>query len=302
MSEYLKANEIIAKINEFQNDFTFKTKLQVSDQIISTTKYKNQYLTLSMRDITSELRKIKKWINEGEELDSLRELFDIGSILEIDGKYDKEYYSISINNARKLSSSEFNLEDYVKLPNINKEKLIEKLYETISKIKYIYLKELLKKIFNDDIIKNKYFECPSSIKIHHPYQCGNLEHTIGMITIFEKFVDFYERNTNLNIDLIYTGILLHDIGKIYEFVMYNGIPKKNMEYTLYSHLILGDQLISKIITKINDFPKDLENRVRHIILSHHGRKEWGSPVEPQFLEAEIIHYLDMIDSRFKSNL
>ena len=301
MSEFLKANEIIVKAKELQNDFFFKAKLQVIDQIIGATKQGNPYLIIPMRDNTSELRKIKKWINEDEELESLREFFEIGSIIEITGKYEKNFNSITINNAKKLSSREFNLGDFIKPPNIDENMLIKKLFETISKIKNNNLKELLENIFKNEEIKKKYFECPSSIKIHHPYICGNLEHSISLITIFENFVNFYNRNSNLDIDLIYTGIILHDIGKIYEFFIYNGIPRSNTEYAMLGHHVLGDQLISKFLNEIYGFPKDLGNRIRHIILSHHGRKEWGSPIEPQFPEAEIVHYLDMIDSRFKSN-
>jgi len=301
LSDFLKANEIITKATKLQKDFVFKTRLQVLDQIIGTTRQGNPYLILPMRDSTSELRNIKKWINEGEQLESLRENFDVGSIFEVVGKYEKRFNSITINSAKKLSASEFDLSDFVKLPYIDEKRLIEKFFETISKIKNNYLKELLEIIFNEEEIREKFFECPASITIHHPYKCGNLEHCIGMITVFENFESFYNKNSNLDTDLIYTGIILHDIGKIYEYSIYNGIPNREVEFAMLGHHVLGDHLVLRFITGIRDFPKDLENRIRHIILSHHGRKEWGSPVEPQFPEAEIIHYLDMIDSRFKSS-
>ena len=301
MTDFLKAKEIIAKATTVRQDFVFKTRLQVLDQIIGTTRHGNPYLILPMRDSTSELRKINKWINEGEQLESLREYFDVGSIFELDGRFENRYNSITIINARKLSAKEFDLSDFVKLPYIDDARLSKKFFETISKIKNNYLKLLLRKVFNEKEIKEKYFECPASIIMHHPYKCGNLEHCVAMITIFENYESFYNKNSNLDIDLIYTGIILHDIGKIYEYSIYNGIPRMEPEYAMLGHQVLGDQLISKFINGIEDFPKDLENRIRHIILSHHGRKEWGSPVEPQFPEAEIIHYLDMIDSRFKSS-
>lgn len=301
MSEFLKANEIIKKAMRSKEDFDFKTKLQVLDQIIATTRQGNPYLILIMRDSTSELRNIKKWINEGEQLKNLQDYFDVGSIFEVIGKYDKKYNSITIHSANKLKVGEFDLSDFIKLPFINEKMLVEKLFEAISKIKNNYLKELLEIIFNEKEIREKFFECPASITIHHPYKCGNLEHCIGMITVFENFESFYNKNSNLDTDLIYTGIILHDIGKIYEYSIYNGIPNREVEFAMLGHHALGDQLVSRFISGIHDFPKDLENRIRHIILSHHGRKEWGSPVEPQFPEAEIIHYLDMIDSRFKSN-
>jgi len=161
------------------------------------------------------------------------------------------------------------------------------------------LKKLLEEIFNNEDIKDKYFKCPSSIKKHHAYKYGNLEHVVCMIKLFKTLEKFYNRNTNLDVDLIYTGIILHDIGKLYEYTIYNGVPKLIPGSTLYGHLVLGIELVSKFMNAINGFPKDLKNKIRHLILSHHGPKEWGSLVEPQFPEAEFLHYLDMVDSRFK---
>jgi len=298
---FLKANEIISKSIEAQSNFQFKSKLQVTNQSTGTTKHGDPYLILTLRDTTSELRRVNKWISSKMELEYYRKLFEIGNILEIEGTFSKEYGSISIDKVRELSITEINLDDFVISPKIDEKELIKVLNETISNIKNEKLKSLLEIIFNDNDVKTKFIECPSSVEKHHPYKYGNLEHTIGMIKIFENLEAFYNRNTNLDVDLIYTGIILHDIGKIYEYYIYNGIPKTNPEYSLIEHLILGDQLVLKFIKEIRDFPKDLENRIRHLILSHHGRKEWGSPIEPQFPEAEILHYLDMIDSRFKLN-
>ncbi|MFX1525691.1 MAG: HD domain-containing protein, partial [Promethearchaeota archaeon] len=101
--------------------------------------------------------------------------------------------------------------------------------------------------------------------------------------------------------LIYTGILLHDIGKIFEFSLNNDLPMKTADGRLYGHLVLGEKYISRVIEGIQDFPKDLKNKITHMILSHHGKIEWDSVVEPLFPEAELLHLLDMIDSRFKKN-
>ncbi len=298
--EYLTISDIISQAKRSQRDFQFNSKLQVIDKSISYTKDKKPYLILRMRDITGELSKIKKWTENEDELNLYDNLFDIGNIIELNGQYQSNWNSIVINTAKKLNKNQFNLEEFVVSPISNQERLIEKLNETLSKINNKFLKELLENIFGDIKIREKYFECPSSISKHHPYRCGNLEHTIGMITAFENFTDFYKKNTELNIDLIFTGIILHDIGKIFEYKIKNEVPSYNKDYVLLDHINLGAQLITEYIKEIDDFPKDLENRIIHIVLSHHGRKQWGSPIEPQFPEAEIVHYLDMIDSRFKS--
>ncbi len=299
MSKFLKANEIINKGSESRDDFHFLSKMQIFSQTTSTTRYGNPYLIISMRDITGNIPNIKKWIDNNDDLEKYQEILKIGNVVEITGEFKKKHKSVTIVSMKVIDPDDYELKEFVDLPFIDEDLLIKQLFDTISKIHNKYLKNLIENIFNDEEIKSKFFECPSAIKHHHSYRCGNLEHTIGMINVFRNFEDFYNRNTELNVDLIYAGIILHDIGKIYEYEIYNGIPMKTSN-SLIGHHSLGFQLVSRFINEISDFPNDLKNRILHIILSHHGRKEWGSPVEPQFSEAEIVHYLDMIDSRFKS--
>ena len=299
MSKFLKANEIINKGSESRDNFHFLSKMQIFSQITSTTKNGKPYLVISMRDITGNISNIRKWIDNDDDLEKYREILKIGNVVEINGEFNKKYKNVIIISTKEIDPKDYELKEFVDLPFIDEDLLIKQLFDTISKIQNKYLKNLIENIFNDEEIKSKFFECPSAIKHHHPYRCGNLEHTIGMINVFRNFEDFYNRNTELNVDLIYAGIILHDIGKIYEYKIYNGIPMKTSN-SLIGHHTLGFQLVSRFINEISDFPNDLKNRILHIILSHHGRKEWGSPVEPQFSEAEIVHYLDMIDSRFKS--
>ena len=243
---------------------------------------------------------MKKWIENENDLEAQSQELAVGNILEIYGTYERRF-GPNIKKSRVLISDEIKLDDFVKQPDLDKEALIDVIFEVISNIKNELLKKFLNEIFKDEHIKIKYIECPSSIKYHHPYKYGNLEHTVGMIKIFKQLDSHYNRNTNLDIDLIYTGIIVHDIGKLLEYELNNGIPRIIEGSDLHGHLILGTQLVSRYMNKIDNFPKDLKNRIRHMVLSHHGKKEWGSIVKPQFPEAELLHYLDMIDSRFKLN-
>ncbi|MHA1293480.1 MAG: HD domain-containing protein [Promethearchaeota archaeon] len=299
--ETLKAEDIFSKVKNATDDFYFKSTLQITGVEIRQTKQGNPYFVINLRDKTQEL-KVKKFVNleNGENFEDLRKILDIGNIIEFTGKFQKNWNSIQINKVNKLNAGEYALDDFFLPSTINVNKLINVMDTTISKIKDEKLKQLLEKIFSDEDIRIKFIECPSSIQGHHSYKYGNLEHTVSMIKIFENLENYYEQNTLVNIDLIYAGILLHDIGKILEYSIVNGIPKINTEQRLIGHLILGDLLVLEFINKVEDFPKDLENKIRHLILSHHGRKEWNSPVEPQIIEAEVLHYIDMIDSRFKT--
>ncbi len=302
MKKYMTADELIKEAKMARDDFNFSIRLQVLDQVEDKTRTGAPYLKLTLRDSTNVIRNVKKWINKEsqDDLETQRNKFSIGNILEIEGQYNLKY-GPSITDSNLLTSEQYKLEDFVQTPEIDADSLLEYLINTIANIQDNTLKELLEKIFSDEDIKIKYIECPSSIIHHHSYKYGNLEHTVGMIKIFERLVEHYNRNTNLDVDLIYTGIILHDIGKALEYSLNNGVPKKNPGADLHGHLVLGAQLVSKYMNQIDTLPNDKKNQIRHLILSHHGKKEWDSVIEPQFPEAEILHYLDMIDSRFKHN-
>lgn len=300
MNDFLTADEILKKAKESKADFKFKTKLLVIEQIEVPRKNNNPFLKLILKDKTNELRNVRKWLNNPEELKDQKIQLAVGNILEITGEYNKRW-GINITSVKILNPVEYKLEDFTQSIARDKGELINILSKTISSIQDNKLKKLLELMFSNDEIKSKFYICPSSIKNHHAYKHGNLEHTVGMLKIFQQLEKYYNRDTNLNVDLIYTGIILHDIGKIFEYKLYNGVPRYIEGSELQGHLVLGAQLISNYMNKIENFPKDLKNRIRHLILSHHGKKEWDSVVEPQIAEADILHLLDMLDSRFKLN-
>jgi 3'-5' exoribonuclease len=119
-----------------------------------------------------------------------------------------------------------------------------------------------------------------------------------MILIFQQLINNYTEITSIDIDLVFIGILLHDIGKVKEYSIRNGIPIRNLGYGLIGHFALGDEIICKYIKRIEYFPENLEWKLRHLIQSHHGRKEYGSPIEPQIQEATILYLIDSLDAKF----
>ncbi|NVM54648.1 MAG: HD domain-containing protein [Candidatus Helarchaeota archaeon] len=299
--DLLKCEEFIKKAEEIQANFQFKSRLQVIESDVKySTKTGRPFLVFQLKDTTGQVT-CKRFIDtyNNETLEGLQKLFDVGNIFEVIAQFDVKW-GYQIVDQRLLEEKEFDLNDFVPPSPLDVNALIELFNETINSINNQWLKKLLNAIFEDETLKVKYFECPSAVKYHHPYKFGNLEHTIGMIKIFNELKSFYNQDTMLDIDLILTCIILHDIGKIKEYFLNNRIPRKDQVYASIGHIILGDQLVVKCIEGIKAFPKDLENKIRHMILSHHGKKEWDSPVEPASSEAELLHHLDMIDSRFKA--
>ncbi len=297
-SDFLTADEILKRGKLSETNFSFKSKLMVIRQEQRTDRNLKPYLQLKLQDITGKIETAKRWfINEEIFLKDRFEL-DIGNVIELTGEYQPGYSSVTIQDYKSLEENKYKIEDFKKVIEVNKEDLINKLESTINSIKNPFYKELLEKIFNDKVIRNKFIILPSSVGSHHAYENGNLEHTINMVKIFEYLANIYNEDTLLDIDLIYTGILLHDIAKIKEYNLKNGFPIY-IGFNPPGHLLEGKELVEKYIKEIESFPKNLENRLIHLIISHHGKKEWGAIVEPETPEAEMLHLLDMIDSRFK---
>lgn len=147
---------------------------------------------------------------------------------------------------------------------------------------------------------NNFSHSPSAISHHHNYVGGNLEHTVGVIRLCKNICQMYD---GINKDLVIAGAILHDIGKIKEYIADAAIEKTD-EGNFIGHIVMGDRWIREKIFELNkkgiDFSKDLEDKLCHIILSHHGRYEFGSPRMPKTIEAAVVHAADMMDSQVKN--
>jgi len=138
----------------------------------------------------------------------------------------------------------------------------------------------------------KFFFYPASIGVHHIYVGGLLEHSLSMVRMARHVVNI----VGGDLDIVLAGCLLHDIGKIEEIDV-----KKGFKYTdrgrLLGHISLGVMILEELLREVKDFPAHIADVLSHIIVSHHGVEEWGSPKKPMFIEALIVHYLDNLDAK-----
>ena len=194
---------------------------------------------------------------------------------------------------------EYSITDYIKPSEIDFEDLINYLYDVIDKkIRNKWLKVLLIRIRNDKEMISAFYKCPSSLNHHHNYLFGNLQHTISQLQLIDTLEHNYSNRSCLNLDLVRTGIICADIGKTKIYEIHNNIPRNNPKYALKGHLLISIEIIKKHIKNIRDFPATLENKLIHIIQSHHGKKDYGAIIEPRIPEAEIVFITDMLDSRY----
>jgi len=259
-------------------------------------------------DKTGEIN-VKFW--GGENKDRVKRLYDsfkTGDVVQVrlgNVEIYEDKPQISINETsggiRRCSSKEYDIIDFI--PSLDEEK-IKKLFETVKKdvacVENVQLRNLLNLFFDDSEFVKDYTRSPSAITHHHNYVGGNLEHTVGVLRLCKNICEMY---VGINRDLVIIGAIFHDIGKLKEYEATAAIEKTD-DGNFIGHIVMGDRWIREKIAELKDngkdFDQDLEDKLCHIILSHHGKYEFGSPRMPKTIEAAVIHAADMMDSQVKN--
>ena len=156
-----------------------------------------------------------------------------------------------------------------------------------------YLKALIDAFFKDKEFVNKFKTAPAGKKMHHAYIGGLLEHTLSMVSLADKIAGHY---SGIDRDLLLSGAVLHDIGKIDEFEYQFKIDYSD-KGRLLNHIVIGIKMVDDKLSGIEHFPEDQVLLLKHMIVSHHGTREFGSPEPPKTIEAVLLNYIDEIDSK-----
>jgi 3'-5' exoribonuclease len=175
----------------------------------------------------------------------------------------------------------------------------EMLAELVARVRQMAegpLRALLLAFLEDPAIAEKYKLAPAAMSYHHAYLGGLIEHVLSLLGLGDKICDHYPE---LRRDLIVAGLVLHDIGKIEELSYKTGL-RYTTRGQLLGHISIGAEMVSEKARTIPEFPASLRDQLLHIILSHHGELEFGSPKEPLFPEAVVVHYLDNLDSKLQA--
>ncbi|MCX8147314.1 MAG: HD domain-containing protein [Candidatus Woesearchaeota archaeon] len=220
------------------------------------------------------------------------------SIVHVQGKVSiyKNKLRITTNEPNiieVLKEGQYREEDFIKPARRDIEEMYNALKKTIDCVENKDIKTLLNNIFYDKEIENKFKRHPGSIEIHHNWIGGLLQHTLEVLDYCMLSKKHFP---GLDSDLLIAGSLLHDIGKIEELEMTTRI-KGTEKGQLIGHLPIGMMFVSKKIDEINGFDNDLKNKILHMIVSHHGKLEYGAPKEPMFPEALAVYYADEISAK-----
>jgi 3'-5' exoribonuclease len=243
--------------------------------------------------------KLKYWGGRGKNaVEKVFSSFKEDEVVRVSG-YVREYdgeLSINVNEKDGLleKTTEFNYRDFIAETPKNIEEMLSRLQEMVYSVQNPFLKKLLESFFNDAHFMAEFKHAPAAMYYHHAYIGGLLEHSLD---VAELCLALQKIHTELDKDLLIAGALLHDVGKIREFKVGGTTIKITEEGMLRGHLVIGEEIVLKKIDAIGGFPYELKIKVAHLLLSHHGSNEFGSPQEPAFPEAIAVYYADECDSK-----
>jgi 3'-5' exoribonuclease len=243
-----------------------------------------KYLNIKFADKTGEVRG-KVWT---ENLKNCEEDLKVGDIVFVSGEVQEYNEKLQIMAEKLVKAKDFPLDEFLETTTRNRDLMIDDLNDAIENITNPSLQELAKKIFSGSN-KDKLVNYPGGEYVHHGYVGGLLEHIWEMHRVSKGFAEIYPK---IDDDLLLIGILTHDIGKIEEYEFTGTAIVRTKEGKLIGHLTQGVLLVEAIIKQIKGFPEELKLKVLHLIISHNGSKEAGSPVMPQTLEGLALFLLD----------
>jgi 3'-5' exoribonuclease len=275
-----------------ENKIITSTFVVVTKQI-KPKKTGEPYLALTLGDRSGQ-PEAKMWDNVDEVLNA----FEQDDFLKIKGlvnKY-KNRFQLTIHKLRKLGDSEIEFADYLPKTTKDIDELWRALTDFVDSFQNPHLQALVRAFMSDEEIAAAYRNAPAAKTLHHAYIGGLLDHVVSLF----RSCDLICRNyPQVNRDLLLTGAFLHDIGKIHELT-YNRSFSYTTRGQLLGHMVIELEMLQSKLALVSDFPNELKTLVEHLIISHHGEYEFGSPKLPMFPEALVLHYMDDLDSKMEA--
>ena len=256
---------------------------------VGTTKNGDPFLSITLADRTGEME-TRVWDNA----EAFSGIFHEGDVIEVVG------HAGSYRNRIQLTLSELKTPEEEGDPSLflattdrDTKEMMESLRKILRGIENIHLKALVDRFLSDRRFTALFKKAPAAKNFHHNYLGGLLEHTLSVCRMAQLVTKHY---SELDKDLLITGAFLHDVGKVRE-LKYDVRIDYSDEGRLLGHLVLGAAMVDEKLTTLKDFPHELTLPVKHLILSHHGQFEFGSPKRPKFLEAFALHLIDDLDAK-----
>ena len=277
-------------VSSLQDGQTVITHFLVCEKEIRATREGKSYLRLELGDATGRVE-ARMW----DRFDQMAATFERDDFVKVQARVEnyRNKMQLAIEKIRRAEESEVDPADFFPHTKEDVEKMYGKLLEIVASVKNPWLRLLLENVVQDPGIVPRLKRAPAAKVMHHAYYGGLLEHVLSLCNLCRAVLGHYPE---ADYDLLLSGAVLHDIGKLQELSY-----ERSLGYTdegqLLGHILIEYELVAKKIDAIEGFPPTLKTLVEHMLISHHGQYEFGSPKLPMFREALLLHYLDDLDSK-----
>jgi 3'-5' exoribonuclease len=262
----------------------------VHEKEVRNTNTGKPYLRMELGDRSGTIE-ARMW----EKFEILAKDVNRDDFIKIQGRVEiyRNRPQLSLLQFRLAKPAEIDVTDFLAHTPLDVEELYAQLLSHAEGIKNEWLKKLVLKILTDPQIAVRYKRAPAAKVMHHAYLGGLLEHVVGLCGLSRLVAAHYPE---LDLDLLLTGAMLHDVGKLEE-LCYERSVGYTIEGQLLGHIVMELETVAKAMESIEGFPPKLKVVVQHLLISHHGEYEFGSPKLPMIREALVFHYLDDMDSK-----
>ncbi len=265
----------------------------LTEKTMAQKKDGNNYLNLVLSDRTGSIKGVV-WDN----VEKIASQAETGAVVKVRGHVGqyRNNLQVVIKEMTMVPLEESDPSDFMLSTERDVHKMFERIVALSESLDAWYLKALFRAFWEDGSFTAQFKKAPAAKKMHHAYIGGLLEHTLSMAVLADKIAGHYN---GIDRDLLVSGALLHDIGKTREFNYDMGIDYSD-EGRLVNHIVIGLQMIEEKIRTIASFPEEPALLLKHMVISHHGSRELGSPEPPKTIEAVMLNCIDEMDSRVQA--
>lgn len=278
-------------VEELKEGDRFEDLFLIKNVKLGETRAGKPYLVLTVMDKSGEVSG-PIWDN----VQPLQKICLAGEVVQLTGTVQsyRDALQLRIDGVKQIPKTKIDLVHFYPASPKNIREMADELQDLVQSVSNPFLKKLLKHFFKKSDCWPNFQEAPAAKGIHHAYIGGLLEHSLSVAKVADFLAKHYQ---GVDRSLLLSGALLHDIGKLEELKMESGIVEYTVRGRLKGHLVIGSEMVAQVAGDIRDFPEELLEQLQHLILSHHGRQEFGSPAVPMTVEAFLLSFLDDLDAK-----
>jgi len=280
-------------ISQLQAGLSLTDQFVLTEKTMAHKKDGNSYLNLVLSDRTGRVKAVV-WDN----VDQIASQSESGQVVVVTGHVGsyRGKLQMVVKELKAAAKDEINPADFLPVTERDVDHMFERLQKLSQSLQKDCLRDLFGAFWSDETLVSQFKHAPAAKKMHHAYIGGLLEHTLSMAVLADKISEHY---SGIDRDLLIAGVILHDIGKLREFT-YDVAIDYSDEGRLVNHIVIGIQMIEDKIKAIPAFPEETAMLLKHLIISHHGSRELGSPEPPKTIEAVMLNCIDEMDSRVQA--